>query len=608
MGKHKQNKQNKRLTQLKEQNENLPTVSILTITQFNRFECLKILTEFINYQTYKNIIEWVIIEGSNTNDEIEKSSKQIMELASSSVVKCPIIYINKNSPTTKLGELRNIGNNTCKGDITVCMDDDDFYPKNRVEHAVEKLIKSDALIAGCSQLILYDYNLNKMYQSNGYGKYHSTNACMAWKKEYLKTNSHDSEKTFAEEQSFTKNFTEKLVQLDPYSTIIASSHNINTFNKKELLISTYRNNKFLREINQNVENLINKDILDKYKKIFLNLGNNIYDIVFFCGGFYRKWLPTDIYLEQDEISIIKLAENWSKLGKKVAIYSNVQPLTLNCVDYINWTHFPYEQNFKTVIIWNHTGLLCYAPFAIKAEKILIDMENCVLEEYESIFKRWDFKYDNIIVKSEYHKEHITKIKNIDVEKIIVIPNGIRYNNFINNNDIVVRNPYRFCYCNDFNKGFLILEKIWQIIYNYEPRCELHIYNVFGPLVSEEFINNHKNFLSSPGVMYHGNQSIEIITREKYLSKYDLSISLNVFDVDNMYIRESIVSGCIPIISNTGVYKNMEGHKINFYGDCGFVAINIIKLLKNNESIEKIITNRFSIQDDWENISKKWLTL
>jgi hypothetical protein len=38
---------------------------------------------------------------------------------------------------------------------------------------------------------------------------------MAWKKDYLKNNKHDDDKSHAEESSFTKGFTEKMVQLDP---------------------------------------------------------------------------------------------------------------------------------------------------------------------------------------------------------------------------------------------------------------------------------------------------------------------------------------------------------------------------------------------------------
>ena len=147
------------------------------------------------------------------------------------------------------------------------------------------------LIAGFSRLILYDYNLDKAYQSTGYGKYHSTNACMAWKKAYLKTNSHDETKTFAEEQSFTKSFTEKLIQLEPLSTIVASSHNLNTFNKKKLLVSTYINNNVLKEMSKTVDKLIDEKYLNRYKKIFVNKIVNLYDIVVFCGGFNKQLEP-----------------------------------------------------------------------------------------------------------------------------------------------------------------------------------------------------------------------------------------------------------------------------------------------------------------------------
>jgi hypothetical protein len=110
-----------------------------------------------------------------------------------------------------LGELRNRGNTTCTGDITVCMDDDDFYPIDRVEHAVERLEGSKAKIAGCSAVLIYDYFLDKLYKFKPFGPNHSTNNCMAWKKEYLKDNKHDSTKEMAEESSFTKAFTETMV-------------------------------------------------------------------------------------------------------------------------------------------------------------------------------------------------------------------------------------------------------------------------------------------------------------------------------------------------------------------------------------------------------------
>ena len=50
------------------------SVSIITVSQYKRFESIKILYSMICYQTYKNIKEWVIVEGSlnKENSEINK--------------------------------------------------------------------------------------------------------------------------------------------------------------------------------------------------------------------------------------------------------------------------------------------------------------------------------------------------------------------------------------------------------------------------------------------------------------------------------------------------------------------------------------------------------
>ena len=127
------------------------TVSIVTISQLKRFECLKILEELIKNQTYTDIIEWVIMEGSPNYASAEMNRNNIKTLT------YPNIVYLEYQENKKLGELRNIANKACKGYITVCMDDDDYYPPTRVSHAVEKLVSSKAMIAGCSGLYVFDY-------------------------------------------------------------------------------------------------------------------------------------------------------------------------------------------------------------------------------------------------------------------------------------------------------------------------------------------------------------------------------------------------------------------------------------------------------------------
>jgi len=57
--------------------KNNKTVSILTITQSVRFECLKILYMMIQRQLYKGINEWVIVEGSQKKLDAELNKIKI---------------------------------------------------------------------------------------------------------------------------------------------------------------------------------------------------------------------------------------------------------------------------------------------------------------------------------------------------------------------------------------------------------------------------------------------------------------------------------------------------------------------------------------------------
>jgi glycosyltransferase involved in cell wall biosynthesis len=132
------------------------SVSIITITQFVRFDCLIILNEMIKAQTCTNIIEWVIVEGSKNKEDAIKNNELIKTLQAT----IKIVYLEYTGK--KLGELRNIGNKSCVGDIIVCMDDDDYYPPERVQHCVESLEKSGYLLAGCSALYLYEYFMGKL--------------------------------------------------------------------------------------------------------------------------------------------------------------------------------------------------------------------------------------------------------------------------------------------------------------------------------------------------------------------------------------------------------------------------------------------------------------
>lgn len=616
MGSKKKKSQNKNINEFN--SNNLPSVSIITITQLKRFECIKILFDLIKAQTYSNIIEWVIVEGSKLSLEAIENKNNITEfikiIETQSNIKFKINYIEKDKDV-KLGELRNIGNRKCQGEITVCMDDDDYYPPDRVEHAVNKLSNSPYDIAGCSQHLMYDYDLNILVQMKSFGKYHSINSCMAWKKKYIETNSHESEKEFGEEQSFTKNFTNPMVQLDPFSTVILSSHSANTYSKKKFFIAHLNQiqNTIDKVITKSINKIIPQEIQLKYKTIFTQSKlEQEFDIVYMCGAFSIDWDPEDKKLGGSEQAVVNLSENWVNMGKSVIVFGEIPDKTINGVVYKPWDKFDFNRKYKNIILWRNYGQSTIIPLNIKADFMAVDVHDNFVGQGATVFSKYYTKCNKVFLKSNYHKEClINKVdKHTNQSNIIIIPNGIRINKFNTKPEGIERNPYRFCYCSYYTRGLdKIIGVLWPIIYNYEPRAELHVYYGMNGIKDEKYKSYLTKLLAQPGVMDHGRQPIDIIIREKYLSTFHFYISNTEAEIDCISIRESLVTGCIPLLSNFGVFKERQGLHFDFETekDIKMAAINIIQLLKNpsqiNEFREKIKLDPTIV--DWKTVAIEW---
>jgi len=200
-----------------------PFVSICTPT-FNRRPFYNMIIHCFQSQTYpKDRMEWVIIDDGT--DKIEDIVKDIHQ-----------VKYFKYDVKMSLGKKRNLMHEKSKGDIIIYMDDDDFYPPERVSHAVEMLQKNpNVLIAGSSEMYIYFKHIHKMYQFGPYGPNHATAATFAFRKELLKTTSYEEHAALAEEKHFLKNYTIPFIQLDPLKTILVISHEQNTFDKRRLI-------------------------------------------------------------------------------------------------------------------------------------------------------------------------------------------------------------------------------------------------------------------------------------------------------------------------------------------------------------------------------------
>jgi len=244
-------------------------VSIITITQHKRFSNLKQLYHIIQQQLYLQIKEWVIVEGSQSIELHNENTKQIQEFINEREDQTDIHMRFISGSILPLSDLRNLGNDNCKGEVIICMDDDDYYPPEYIPNIVSMFNKyNNRLIAGCSNMYFYDFDLDKLYKCKGFHNDHSTNNCMAYKKEYLKDHRYDTGLSFGEEYSFTNGFTEPMIQIDPDKSVIVIIHDSNTVNKKDYV----KNKKYILEIfDIKINTLIPKEIFTKMKEVFMKM-------------------------------------------------------------------------------------------------------------------------------------------------------------------------------------------------------------------------------------------------------------------------------------------------------------------------------------------------
>lgn len=235
-----------------------PLVSVCTPT-FNRRPFMQTMFQCFLNQTYPmDRIEWIIVDDGT--DKV----KDLINASGISQIK----YVEVEKKMT-LGAKRNLMHSHCKGTIIVYMDDDDYYPPDRIEHAVERLTENpNAMCAGSSEIYIYFKHIQRMIQFGPYQKNHATAGTFAFRAELLKTSKYEETAALAEERAFLKDYTVPFVQLDPMKTILCFSHEHNTFDKRRLLEAGY--NEFMKESPKTVEQFIKNLSEASIKKFFMD--------------------------------------------------------------------------------------------------------------------------------------------------------------------------------------------------------------------------------------------------------------------------------------------------------------------------------------------------
>ena len=286
-----------------------PLVSMCTPT-FNRRPFINTLIKCVELQDYpKDRLEWIIIDDGT--DPIEDLIKDI------DFVKIKYYKLDKKLP---LGKKRNLMHEKCEGEYIVYIDDDDYYPPQRVSHAVSMLEShKSALCAGSSEIYIYFNEIDKLYQFGPYGERHATAGTFAFRKKLLENQRYQDEAALAEEKAFLNNYTIPFIQLDPKKVILVFSHEHNTFDKRKLLENP--DPKYCQVSDKSLTDFVkDPEILDFYK-------NRIHRLIKDYPPGEPKYKP-DV-LEQIDI-ITQQREEMMKAAKEKAMNEQANaPIIIN---------------------------------------------------------------------------------------------------------------------------------------------------------------------------------------------------------------------------------------------------------------------------------------
>ena len=235
----------------------IPMVSVCTPT-FNRRPFIQTMFECFRNQNYpKNRIEWIIVDDGTDKirDLIEKAD-------------IPQIRYFEVKERMNLGAKRNYMHSFVRGNFVVYMDDDDYYPPDRISHAVETLqANPNALCAGSSEINIYFKHVQKMIQCGPYGPNHATAGTFAFRAELLNITRYEDHAALAEERAFLKDYTIPFVQLDPMKSILVFSHEHNTFDKRKMFDNSHPD--FFKESTKTVDDFIKFTSESNIKKFFM---------------------------------------------------------------------------------------------------------------------------------------------------------------------------------------------------------------------------------------------------------------------------------------------------------------------------------------------------
>jgi glycosyltransferase involved in cell wall biosynthesis len=449
--------------------EELPTVSIVTIT-YNRQDFYNLMIRNFKAIDYpRDKLEWIVVDDSPV--ENQHFSRELKKAGAR------YIYVKKK---IVLGRKRNFINCLARHEYIVHMDDDDYYPSISVASRIRTLLWArDAVdeVVGCYKVNCYDLITGNTFEAHDPTDPEDPLVCatvsestLAYSKKYWLTNKFCDTDSFAESVKFIGSST--FCNMPSSFVITQLTHNNNTVTRRPQSSGLPTGHCFLNEISASDANILNdikiklvlkmpeyekplnfirtvlsdlpniKDHFDSCTDIsvlkcplVLNVRHEYLctdptgpvgpkrTVVYYCGpgsilNHSSKWSPYSKTIGGSEEFVISLSENLVKRGYHVTVYNVLDPLagpmgpkglTCNGVVYKDYYYWNPKDRQDITIIWRDYTIL--NGITINSKKIFLDMHDAIDVPMKINC--------SVVVKSEYHKTFVSGANDVSI-----IPNGI----------------------------------------------------------------------------------------------------------------------------------------------------------------------------------------
>lgn len=303
----------------------------------------------------------------------------------------------------------------------------------------------------------------------------------------------------------------------------------------------------------------------KHYESFLNMPNQVelqptnlacLDIVFAAGAGCETWSPENLKttgIGGSETMLIHQARNLAALGHKVRVYATVDG-TYDGVSYVHWSK--YKDLACDVLVVSRNAQFLDDCHNVQAHlKLLWLHDVCAIAATSALL----LKADRILCLSEWHKENVMNVHNLNADKIVVTRNGVDLERFMKP---IKRNQYRCINSSSPDRSLPVLLECWKEIKRQVPEGELHIYYGFhnwktvaagDKLATESIELLERQIEETPGVVFHDRVSQDELA-EAFQASQAWLYPTWFTETSCISAMEAITAGCHIVTSPIAALK------------------------------------------------------